>query len=330
MKSHNKQLAICGFLLFSGLFFLAGCGWWPFGKKTTDTYAGSTQGSDTLLSIDGKPALTVAEYEEQLQMAMEANPQLKMILSMMPQGEEELFNRGMATAHIVAAWAEKEGVTATAEFKKELSQLCTAMKLQLCMKYFDKAHPVQVSDADVAQYYEEKKDVIPGLATTPGGVQATYLQFDTKEQAQTFFDSVKHVKTQDAFKKAADTQKHKPASSVVNAKTPITESLKSAVLDIKKFPSVQIVKDTETNSYWVVFANGKTDAKYLDLHSPQVQNGLRNMITNERKEKQFEGVLDGLKSKLNVSVNSGYFASKKEAAQAQANQTDETQTEQAA
>ena len=50
--------------------------------------------SDVLMSIDGKPVLTVKEYEQQLDMARQANQQVDMILQMMPNAEKEYIFKG--------------------------------------------------------------------------------------------------------------------------------------------------------------------------------------------------------------------------------------------
>lgn len=306
MKSHNTQRAIYAFVLVSGLMLLAGCNWFKKSESKSETSAAS---GDVLMTIDGKPALTVQEYEEQLDMARKANPQIEMFLQMMPNAEREFVFRGMATARLMKAWAHKQGIDQTEEFKKQQQHLHEAMDLQLYMKHFDEAHPIAVTDSDVQNYYEEKKDTIPGLAISQGGVETSYVRFESKNKAQDFFDKVKEVKKADSFKKIAEEHKHQVGQSVINAKSPFGEAIKNSVLDMKKFPSVQIVKAGE-DAYWVIFASGKTEAKYHDLKSPQVQQGLRKMIADERKEKQLEAMVEKLKAELNVVENNAYFEEK--------------------
>jgi len=305
MKSNNRQLAISAMFLVSGLFF-TGCGWF---KKSIDSTSSSTGSSDVLMTIDGKPVLTVQEYEEQLDMARKANPQIEMFLQMMPNAEKEFVFRGMATARLMKAWAEKQGIDKTPEFQKQRQHLHEAMDLQLYMKHFDEAHPVNVTDQDVAQYYEEKKDVIPGLAITQQGVETSYVRFESKDKAEKFFDKVKDVKKVDAFKSIAEEHKHQVGQSLINSKSPLADAIKNAVVDIKKFPSVQMINAGE-GSYWVLFASKKSEAKYHDLKSPQVQQGLRKMIADERKEKQLEAMVEKLKNDMNVEENSKYFEDK--------------------
>jgi hypothetical protein len=316
MKSLNKQLAICGFLLISGLFFV-GCDWFKkLGSK--ETSSSSVLSGDVLMSIDGQPVLTVAEYEKQLDMARAANPQIDMILQMMPNAEREFVFRGISTSKLMKAWADKEGITKNSDFKEQQKHLHEAMDLQLYMKAFDEKHPINISESDIERFYHEKKDSIPGLAITQAGVDTSFVRFTSKAKAQLFFDKVKDAKKADEFKKIAEGNKEQANQSVINDKSPFSDALKQAVLDIKKFPSVHIVKVSD-NGYWVVLATGKSEAKYHDLKSPQVQQGLRKMIEDERKAQLIEKEIEKIKQDMNVKENTSYFE-QKEASKRASNQ----------
>jgi hypothetical protein len=301
--SHNLRTYSVAFVIF-GLFTLAGCAWFSNSDKVA-----SCNSSDVLLEIDGKPALTVQEYEDQLEMARKSNAQIDMLLQMMPNAEKDIIFRGMTTAKLMQAWAQKEGVDATPEFKKQQKQLHEAMDSQLYMKHFDDAHPVQVSDSDVSNYYESKKDVIPALTLTPGGTEITFVRFENKNKAESFLTKVKDVKKVAAFKTFATDIKQNANEAVINPTSPFAESIKNAVLDIKKLPSVHLVKADE-NSYWVILATGKSQAKYRDLKTPEIYQGLKKMLTDERKGQQLEVVIDDLKQKLNVVEHTKYFENK--------------------
>ncbi|MCX5923242.1 MAG: hypothetical protein NTU89_01615 [Candidatus Dependentiae bacterium] len=316
MKFQNKYRVVSAILVVSGLTLFSGCAWWPFGGSSSkEESTKSESASNVLLSINGTPALTVEKYEEQLEMAKQANPQIGMLLQMMPNAEKDFIFRGMATAEMMKAWAKKEGIDKTEDFKKQRDQLCDAMELQLYMKHFDEAHPVNISDADLSSFYEEQKDVIPALTLSPGGVETVYVRFDSKDKADKFFDKVKDIKKASAFKAAAQQHDHKAGDSVINEKSQVGDSIKSVVLDLKKFPSVRIVGAGD-NSYWVLFASGKSDTKYRDLKTPEVQHGLKKMLTDQRKDKQIESVVNKLKTEMNVVENHKYFEDKENAKRA--------------
>lgn len=335
MNSSNKQRVLPVVFTVFGLLSLAGCAWWPFGKKSADTQSTSSSlPSDVLLTIDGKPVLTVQEYEQQLEMARKANPQIDMLLQMMPNAEKDFVFRGMSTVQLVKAWAHKQGIDQSKEFQDQRKQLHDAMDSQLYMKHFDDAHPVDVSDSDLQKFYEEKKDIIPALTLTPGGVDISFIRFDGKSKAEEFLQKAKDIKKADAFKALAEAQKLTLGVAVINEKSQFGDAIKGAVLELKKFPSVQVIKAGE-NAYWVVFAAGKSEAKYRDLKTPEIQQGLKKMLMDERKEKQLEQLIEKLKQDHNVVENHQYFADKeqqKRAASAQSSddQQDEKSEENAA
>lgn len=306
MKSLRNFRKYSIVLTIFGLFFLAGCVWWPSLKSGK---VGSCNSSLALLEIDGKPVLTVQEYEDQLDMARKANAQIDMLLQMMPNAEKDIIFRGMTTAKLMQAWAEKQGVDKTEEFQKQRKQLHEAMDSQLYMKHFDDAHPVQVSDADVADYYQVKKDIIPALTLKPGGVEITFVRFEGQNKAEGFLAKVKDTKKAAAFKTIATENKQTVSDAVINKTSPFTESVKNAVLDVKKFPSVHLVKAGE-NAYWVILATGKSETKYRDLSTPEIHQGLKKMLIDERKGQQLEAVIEKLKQELNVVEHTKYFEDK--------------------
>ena len=273
--------------------------WWPFDDSNQSTSHqqdvdhNHVEG-EVLLTINGKPVLGSDDYEAQLDMARQSNPQVDALLNMMPNAEKDFVFKGVATGKLMQAWAEKEGIDKTPEFKKQRKQLHDAMDLQLFMKYFDDAHPVHVSDDDIKKFYDEKKDTIPGLMTSPGGVQVAYIRFDSKDSAQEFLAKAKEVKNLKEFNKVAKEHSLSVVEDTVNQKSHLSDAIKNTVSDIKKFPSARMVKVGD-NSYWVLYATGKSEAKYHDINLPQVQQGLKKMISDESKEKQLESLIEELK-----------------------------------
>jgi hypothetical protein len=319
MKFFNKSL----FLSVSGVVFLAGCAWWPFNK--TDKASSSASNDQALLIIDGKPVLTVQDYEDKLEMARQSNPQVEMFLSMMPNAEKDLVFRGIATAELMKAWALKNGLDQTSEFKKQRQQLHEAVDSQLYMKAFDDAHPVQISDSELKAFYEEKKEVIPALMLAPAGINVTFVTFDNKAKAEAFLAKVKDVRKESAFKALADETKYHVNNAVINQNSQMSDEVKGAVLAITKFPSVHMMKADQGN-YLVVLATGKTQAQYRDLSNPEIKAGLTQMLTAERKNAQIEALISKLKDELHVIENTGYF-DEKEAAKRGATQQDQSEQE---
>lgn len=290
----------------ASLVLLAGCAWWPFSKSKSSI--ASTGSGEILATINGKPLLTSTDYEEKLAMARQANPQVEMILAMMPNAEKEFIFKGILVSELMKAWAQEEGIEYTAEFQKQRRQLHEAVDAQLYMKAFDEAHPVQVGDSEVASFYEEKKDAIPGLVLTPSGVEASVVKISGKDNAEAFLAKVKDVKKAATFKVLADEAKHRVENITINARASVPDEIKSAAAEFVKVPSVHMLK--ADGKYWIILATSKTQAQYRDINDPEIKEGLRKMISDERKNQQMEQLIEQLKKDLNVVENTAYFDNK--------------------
>jgi hypothetical protein len=312
-KNNQKRVFAATFVVGAvGLGLLSGCGWMSSSKdaKKEDVAQSSVANkNDVLLSIDGKPVLTVEEYEDQLEAARQAHQEIEMLLQMMPNAEREYIFQGIATGKIMEAWAKKEGISDSAPFKKQQKQMHDAMDLQLYMAAFYDKNPLQISDADVKEFYETKKDSIPGLKTAEGGVQVAHVRFDSKAAADSFLEKVKEVKDLAKFKAAGQAAQLTVADQTINEKSALSDSLKNAVLSMKQFPKVEVVKVSD-DAFWVVFASGKSEAQYHDLKSPQVQQGLKKMMSDERRQKQLEEFVGKAKKDMNIEENGEYFDNK--------------------
>ncbi|MBI2352875.1 peptidyl-prolyl cis-trans isomerase [Candidatus Dependentiae bacterium] len=318
--SMTKQKRVLAFTLvlanIVGLGLMSGCKWWPFADKSKEETAVTGSSSsvmnsdDVLLSLDGKPALTVADYEEQLDMARKMNPQIDMFLQMIPNAEKEFF-KGIVVGKLLKAWAEKEGVNNTADFQKQKKAAHESIDLQLYLKALEDAYPIHVTDSELKKYYEEKKDVIPGLMLSQAGVSVSYIRFDSKDKADKFLTKVKEAKSLKKFKTDAEAEKLSVAEAVINEKSSFSDTLKTAVLGVKIYPHVLVVKVGD-NAYWVLFVSGKSEVKYRDFSSPEVEQGLRKMLEDERKAKQLEELLEKWKKEFNVQENQEFFNKKEE------------------
>lgn len=310
VQNQKKVFAVTVLVGVAGLSFFSGCDWLPFGKKDN---------SEVLLKINGKPAMTAAEYEEQLDMARKSNQQIDMLLQMMPNAEKEYIFKGLSIGKLMKAWAEKEGIDKTAEFKKQQKQIHEAMDLQLYMKAFEESHPFNASDEDVEAFYEAQKDTIPGFAISKDGVNVAYVRFDSQSKADAFLAKVKEHKDLKKFESEAHAENVSVSKETINEKDSFSDAIKKAVLDIKSFPRIVLVKVPARSdikgagdSYWVLFASGRSEAKYHDIKSPQVKQGLKKMMADQSKEKNLEQFIESLRKDLKVEENLEYFVKKEE------------------
>jgi len=259
---------------------------------------------NTLLSIDGKPVLTVEEYEEQLQDAAAQSPQLEMMLQMSPNVEYDYIFNELKMAKLINHWAHATGVTQSEEFKKDRARILDNIDMQLSMKYYEESHPIVVTDGDIKAFYESEKDKLPGLLIAPGGVKTEAVKFETQDAAQAFYDVVKNV--QGDFEVAAQDQKVSIHNFVINETTFHGKPLKDFALQVSSFPALNLIKSDD--AYWVVKAIEKVAPKYQDFE--KVKEGLRNYVQQQRKAEVMKEAAAKFETDYKIEENKEYFASK--------------------
>ena len=264
---------------------------------------------DVLLAIDGKPVLTIDEYEEQLQEAAASSPQLEMMLQMSPNVEYDFIFNQLKMAKLMNHWAHATGVTQTEEFKKDRARIQEMIDTQLCVQYYEKAHPIVITDADIKSFYDAQKDTLPGLLVAPGGVKAEAVKFDTQDAAQSFYDEVKNV--QGDFDAVAKSQKLSINNFVINETTFHGKPLKDFALQVTSFPALNMIKSDD--AYWVVKAVEKVASKYQDFE--KVKEGLRNYVQQQRKDESMKEAAAKFEADYKTVENKEYFENKMRARQ---------------
>lgn len=311
MITRNIALGSCATV---GLLFLAGCGGSDKAEVVDVSVNPSSSNSvaagsgEVLLSIDGKPVITADKFEEHKQMAAKGNQQLQMLLAMMPDAEYNILFKNMANQQIIKAWGEKNGVASNPGFIKEREQIRELMDLQLFMKYFEEAHPIHVTDKEVKQFYDEKKEAIPGLVVNPGGYALDRVNFTSKDAANAFLAKVKG-KSAAEFKAVAKAENVTVADMKVNQQSHVNPALKTRVLSMTKLPQQEMVKVGQ-DSYWVINVISKEEPEYRSFDAPEVKQGLREMLIQQQKEKEYEKQIAKLRSEYKVEENKAYFDKK--------------------
>ena len=309
LKTDKKS--VISLVLVGSLFLLTGC-WGEKSKevKSEDLSEVSAKNSEVLLSIDGKPVLYVDDFEGQKMMAQQSNQQLNMILQMMPDAEYAMLFKSIEAGHLMKEWVVRSGIDQKAELVKQRRQYHDAIDLQLYMKYYEDAHPVEVTEREAEAFYKAKRDQIPGLIVSQAGVDIVHTNFATKAKAEEFAAKVKDG-SEKHFKAVAKEAGVKVEEMIVSADSVINDSLKNSVLAATKFPSKEVVK-MDDNSYWVVGLLKKKDAEYRSFETPEIKQGITKMCKDEKREVELTKQVEQLNKEYNVVENKAYFENKKQ------------------
>lgn len=306
---NNKWLPLL--LLVVSIIFLGNC---EFFKKQDETVkkddlkgqasAGEIVSEKVLLSIGGKPALTVPEYEEYVDTVMAAQPQLKQLWQFMPDLAYELFDQ-LKKEIIIKNWVEKQNITQSPEYQKDKKQSTEFLERQLALKYFQEQYPklkgITVTDQEVRKAYDEQKKTIPQLTISRGGINAIGVMFDKQADAQEFLNKVKepNVKFETAAQEKGLSVKN--FSNVNEYSFEIDPQVKEKLMKVTKFPSFDIVKSKD-GKYWVVKATGKEEPKYVPLE--EVKDAFKQQLL---MQKLFGEEIKKLQDTMNIVENKEYF-----------------------
>lgn len=309
----KEKKVVLSLLIVGSLLMLTGC----FGEKEKSAKIESDCGcqsdsekGDVLLSIDGKPVLYAEDFEDQKAMAQQSNQQLSMILQMMPDAEYSMLFKSIEAGHLMKEWVVREGIDQNPDLVKQRRQYHEAIDLQLYMKYYEDAHPIEATDGEVEDYYKAKRDQIPGLIASPAGVDVVYAVFNTKNKAEDFASKVKDGSDKH-FKSAAKDAEVNLEAMVISNDSAVNETLKNSVMAATKFPSKEVVK-IDDNSYWVVGMLKKKDAEYRSLDVTEIKQGITKMCKDEKREAELTKQVEKLHQKYNVVENKDYFENKKQ------------------
>ncbi len=160
MRTFRVKKHLCLSLLLAPLAFLPGC--WDNKKSEVSSTVcpGAAKslddGSEVLLKIDGRTAITLNSLNAEFDRLLDENPQLKQVLPLMPEAKANFF-QGMVNQEIVDHWIVNNGISATAEYAQEFEKTMDQVKRMLNTKYFSDRHPVKVAESEVRAFYEENK-----------------------------------------------------------------------------------------------------------------------------------------------------------------------------
>jgi parvulin-like peptidyl-prolyl cis-trans isomerase-like protein len=263
---------------------------------------------EVLVTMNGKPIVTVDSLKVEEDKLLEANPELKQMLAFMDQSQldrnlaEGLMNQAMVDQAIT-----EKGINKTDAYKKEIKEGFKAVERMINTKFFTQSFNIKISDADIRTYYDANKDSIPQLVVSRGGVKAMGIQFDTEAEAKAFAAQIPI--------QGNDMQKVAQAMSMgdkvrdfmtVNPQTVgIDVDVKNKILAATKFPAVEIVKSKD-NKFWVIIATAKEETQYRPFD--QIKAGIKEHLEKEEQAKQFNDEMNKLKERFKVKMSETFFA----------------------
>lgn len=308
MKQCNSRML---YFMAGTLVVLAGCG----KKAQEETTAPSQTGisEEVLISRNGKPLLTVAEFQKTLKDATEADQQMQLMAQFMPDFEMQFFKQSELRKRVLDLWASENKIAEEKEYKEQEDRAKEALRTILNQQMFVKKNVGKVSQEDVAKYYEEhKKD--PNFLINPDGVEAKAVTFTSEQAAQDFEQSVRQHKN-DLEAAAKNVKKSVDNLGVVSQMSAVDPKVKARVLAVKKFPTIVVVKVNDKD-VWVVKATKHVTAKYRPLDE-RVKKMIEEMLMGSKIEETFAQKIEEFQKQYGLEVNFTYFERKQKEREAE-------------
>ena len=125
-------------VIIASLLTLSAC---DTGSKKGDSAApaagkggSAAAAGDVLVTIGGKPSITVKEFEEYYEQMLEQQPQLKSFAQFMPDLKQNVFN-SMVGQRLIEHWAEEKKVDQQKEYQQDYNNAVENIKRALAFKF---------------------------------------------------------------------------------------------------------------------------------------------------------------------------------------------------
>ena len=269
-------------------------------KKTSNGLGSAADGSEVLVTIDGKPLITMAILEQELNDLIAENPELKDALPDIPDAKYNLL-MALLSQHLYDVWVQRNRVDARPEYKKDVARMAKQIKHMVNAKYFKADHPITVTDQELRQVYEELKSKIPGLMESRGGINGAALKFASEAEAQAFLAKAKGNKLVDVAKAESPSLAEQVTElKEVNKYSPgVDQAVRKVLLEMKSFPSTELVSSGK--DFWVVQGTAKVEEKYRDFN--EVKEMLRPQIEHQKQPEHIQGLIEKYKQEYGIEVN---------------------------
>lgn len=200
-------------LIMPVLLVLPACDWFASSqgktKKVEKKVNSEESSQEVLITISGKPRVTVDDFQKSLSILKQAQPMLDQMIHVMPEDQQRLLYMqiadSLASQELVETYVQNQGWSETEEYKRNAQQMHEDLDRELASRELQQrlVKTISVTDSDAKKYYEKNKKTNqflqrPPFMTKPAkdGKSAEYAQFDVVK------DQVKEVVMGEKFQRS--------------------------------------------------------------------------------------------------------------------------------
>ncbi len=303
----NQKYNYVGYVVLAGVFL--GVGYWWGNRQSKQEVATALISSDdqsaVLLTVKDVPRITINSLEKELNELGEMDQQVKMMLMLDPVGTKERIFKDQSRMVVIEEWATNNGVRSNADYQNKRAKILQHIDKQLDLEQFLTAHKVEVSDAELLDYYNSHKDQDPRIIAAQAGIKSQAVEFSKKDEANQFATKLKQAGVLQLDQLAKEQKLFVRNLGNINANSYAEKVIKDAVLKVTTFPTVLVVEDKEKAKAWVVVALSQEVAKYNDFE--QVKELLKQLLTPKKMGEMLEVKLPEYAKLYAVVENGTYF-----------------------
>lgn len=295
ITNSNLRYSTVGIVLVA-IGFLPHCNF--FKKK-------SVPEGQPLMSISGTPVITTKTLEDYIQQAREANPQVDLILQMVPNAQHDIFYTTLVNDYLVREWARRAGVTSRPEYLEKRRRLLELVDSTLATEFFRIEFAPVVSDEQVREYYEKNKECDPGLMLAPAGIRADAVFFTNREEAEKFAAQARKSNSNFAEIAHAHNLKLNNLGGLVHKNSMMEDPrLREKILGMKRLPRVELFV-LDAKNIWVVKGYEECTAQCLPLE--KASDTIRNMLRERSANEQYQQKLKQLAGEYAIVEHAEYW-----------------------
>lgn len=291
------------YLSLASLIILSGC--WC--KKSQDEMPAiaADDTSVVLLKLNGVPKITVNKLEENLNELAEMDQQIKMMLMFNPEETRAQVFQQQKRMAVIEEWASSNGIKNEADYKQKKAKIMEHIDKQLAFEQFLNHHKVEISEADLLDYYNQNKDQDYRILLAPAGIKSQAVEFSSKDSANKFLHKLKQSGVDHINKLAKEQKLFVRDLGNVNENSYADQAVKDAILNVSKLPSMLVVANKDQDKFWVVVAQSKETAQYHEFE--KIKDDLRQMLMSKKIGEMLEAKVAEYAAKFDLVENSAYF-----------------------
>ncbi|TET06446.1 hypothetical protein E3J79_02055 [Candidatus Dependentiae bacterium] len=276
----------------------------PSADRTVKPVQLRGQDDKVLVTKGGVPVITLKSFDEEFNRLLEENPQLTQMMQFIPDIKKNVLN-GLVGQLVMDIYVSENKIDQKPEYRKDFERLLLSINRVLNRKYYTQDYrPARATDAQAKKVYEEKKDKIPGLVISHGGVRTVGIKFEKEDAAKEFYEKVKgKSKEFDTIAKEEGLSERIQDFKLINElSVGIDNALRSKIISLTKFPTVVLVKGSD-KVFWVVNAISKEEKQYRPFD--EVKEFLKDDIDREAEMKVIEEAVERDKKKFGIIIDEG-------------------------